>query len=229
MLMVKKVQKSTMRSSIRDYLYAQIVNGQLKPGDRIVEMKLARELEVSQAPVREAILELCVMGLLEEKPYAGACVARMSSDDLEDAYNIRAFIEEYAAERAAKQITDEEIVAIDGVLDNMQSAVAANDISAFTESDIQFHSMILNAAKSNELRRVWDASMMAQWTSFSMLTTAQSLSDIYREHLEIMKFIRQHNDHSAGAALFLHIRKYSNEVIEYMKRTKEEKQSNDNK
>ena len=54
--MVKKVQKSTMRSSIRDYLYAQIVNGQLKPGDRIVEMKLARELEVSQAPVREAIL-----------------------------------------------------------------------------------------------------------------------------------------------------------------------------
>lgn len=227
--MVKKLQKSTMRSSIRDYIYSQIVNGKLKPGDRIVEMKLARELEVSQAPVREAILELCVMGLLEERPYAGACVARMSPDDLEDAYNIRAFLEEYAAERAAKQITDEEIAAIDEVLSNMQSAVEANDVNAFTESDIQFHSMILNAAKSNELKRVWDASMMAQWTSFSMLTTAQSLSDIYREHIEIMRYIRQHNDHSAGAALFLHIRKYSSEVIEYMKRLANETSQTDKK
>lgn len=220
--MVNKVQKNTMRSIIRDYIYSQIVNGKLKPGDRIVETRLAKELQVSQAPVREAILELCVMGLLEEKPYAGACVARMSADDLEDAYNTRAFLEEYAAVRAAKQITEEEIEKIDAVLERMQNAVAASDINAFTQSDIQFHSMILDAAKSKELKRVWDASMMAQWTSFSMLTTTQSLSDIYREHIEIMKFIRQHNDHSAGAALFLHIRKYSSEVIEYMKRTQED-------
>ena len=59
--------KETLRSNIKDYIQKQIADGVYQPGDRIVETRLAKELEVSQAPVREAILELSAMGLLEER------------------------------------------------------------------------------------------------------------------------------------------------------------------
>ena len=57
--------KETLRSNIKDYIQKQIASGVYRPGDRIVETQLARELNVSQAPVREAILELVSQGMLE--------------------------------------------------------------------------------------------------------------------------------------------------------------------
>ena len=62
--------KGTLRKKIRNYIQQQIASGRFQAGDRIVETQLARELNVSQAPVREAILELAAMGLLEERPYS---------------------------------------------------------------------------------------------------------------------------------------------------------------
>lgn len=99
--------KETLRSNIRDYIQKQIAEGVYKPGDRIVETRLAKELDVSQAPVREAMLELATMGLLEERPYSGTYVRNLSVTEIEDIFDIRAFIEEYAAKRAAKRVTDE--------------------------------------------------------------------------------------------------------------------------
>ena len=61
-------EKATLRKEIRDYIQQQIASGRFKAGDRIVETQMARELGVSQAPVREASLELAAMGLLEERP-----------------------------------------------------------------------------------------------------------------------------------------------------------------
>ena len=63
-------RKSTMRREIRTYIQRQIAQGVYRPGDRIVETQLAREMNVSQAPVREALLELAAMGLVEERPYS---------------------------------------------------------------------------------------------------------------------------------------------------------------
>ena len=89
--------KGTLRKKIRSYIQQQIANGRFQAGDRIVETQLARELNVSQAPVREAILELAAMGLLEERPYSGSFVRKLTAEDVEDIYNTRAFIDEYAA------------------------------------------------------------------------------------------------------------------------------------
>ena len=84
-------RKSTMRREIRTYIQRQIAQGVYRPGDRIVETQLAREMNVSQAPVREALLELAAMGLVEERPYSGTFVRHLKASDIEDIYNTRAF------------------------------------------------------------------------------------------------------------------------------------------
>ena len=86
-----------MRREIRTYIQRQIAQGVYRPGDRIVETQLAREMNVSQAPVREALLELAAMGLVEERPYSGTFVRHLKASDIEDIYNTRAFLDEYAA------------------------------------------------------------------------------------------------------------------------------------
>ena len=70
-------EKATLRKNIREYIKEQIASGRFKAGDRVVETQLAKELNVSQAPVREAVLELSAMGLLEERPYSGSFVPRI--------------------------------------------------------------------------------------------------------------------------------------------------------
>lgn len=70
-----------MRREIRTYIQRQIAQGVYRPGDRIVETQLAREMNVSQAPVREALLELAAMGLVEERPYSGTFVRHLKASD----------------------------------------------------------------------------------------------------------------------------------------------------
>ena len=92
----RKPAKETLRANIKDYIQKQIASGVYRPGDRIVETQLAREMNVSQAPVREAILELVSLGLLEERPYSGHMVRQMGPAEIEDIYQTRAVVEEYA-------------------------------------------------------------------------------------------------------------------------------------
>ena len=109
--------KETLRSNIKDYIQQQIAEGVYRPGDRIVETRLAKELNVSQAPVREAMLELATMGLLEERPYSGTYVRNFSIEEIEDIFLTRAFIEEHAAKCAAKRVTEEQLARMEAVLD----------------------------------------------------------------------------------------------------------------
>ena len=77
----KIMAKGTLRKEIRIYIQEQIACGRFKAGDRVVETQLAKELNVSQAPVREAILELASMGILEERPYSGSFVPSASHEN----------------------------------------------------------------------------------------------------------------------------------------------------
>ena len=137
-------KKGTMRREIRAYIQRQIAEGVYRPGERIVETQLARAMNVSQAPVREALLELSAMGLLEERPYSGTYVRRLTVDDIEDIYNTRAFLDEYAARQAARRIAPEQLDAMETLLRRMDQA---EDDASFAEMDIAFHAMVVDDSR----------------------------------------------------------------------------------
>lgn len=194
-------EKATLRREIREYIQRQIAAGRFEAGARIVETQLAKELGVSQAPVREAILELAAMGLIEERPYSGSFVRRLTAEDIEDIYNTRAFLDEYAAQRAARRITPEQLAGMEALLREMDGAENPHD---FVEKDIAFHALVVDAAGSPALKRMWESLRLVEWTGLSVAVTRNTLPELAR-----------HADHTAGAYMFLHIKNFGDELKQY--------------
>ncbi len=208
--MANGTNKDTLRTQIKQHILKGITEGKYKRGERIVETRLAKELQVSQAPVREAILELCFMGLLEERPYSGSYVRIMDADEIEDYFNARAYIEEYAAKRAAKYITEEELKKMRFILNEMDSC---GSMEQFVALDHQFHEAVMEAAKNKALKRAWDTLATYEWTYESTLATSMSLKELSESHRQLYDGIASGKDHTAGAYMFLHISGFGTEII----------------
>ena len=213
----KGVAKETLRSNIKSYIQRMIAEGVYKPGDRIVETRLAKELNVSQAPVREAMLELSAMGLLEERPYSGTYVRDLSVAEIEDIFNTRAFVEEYAATRAAKRVTDQQLVEMEEILQRMERD-RDQDLSVFVHLDMEFHGLMMDAAGSPALKRAWKVLRMAEWTYICALITEFSLDELIAQHRNIFRYLQAHEESSAGAYMFLHIKGFGNELAKYFEK-----------
>lgn len=205
-------EKATLRKEIRDYIQQQIASGRFKAGDRIVETQMARELGVSQAPVREAILELAAMGLLEERPYSGSFIRKLTAADIEDIYNTRAFLDEYAARRAAQRIGLEQLEKMEALLREMDEAENPHD---FVEKDIAFHAMVVDAAGSPALKKVWESLRLVEWTGLSVAVTRNTLPELAKQHWQIFRLLERHADHTAGAYMFLHIKNFGDELKQH--------------
>ena len=205
--------KGTLRKSIRSYIQQQIANGHFQAGDRIVETQLARELHVSQAPVREAILELSAMGLLEERPYSGSFVRKLTAGDVEDIYNTRAFIDEYAARQAARNITPQELEEMKALLYRMDRA---EDYQTLAEMDMEFHAMVVDAAGSPALKRTWENLRLVEWTALSAAVTKNTLEELAKQHWTLFELLEKHADHAAGAYMFIHIKNFGEELKRYL-------------
>lgn len=205
----RDIRKRTLRKEICDYIQSQISHGRFQPGDRIVETQLAKELNVSQAPVREAILELAAMGLLEERPYAGCIVRKLTATDIADIYDVRAHIDEYAATLAAQRATQEQLDAMRVLLQEMDKAT---DIRKFVQKDITFHAMVIDAAGSATLSRMWSTLRLSEWTNLSVAATECSLEKLKRNHWQIYEYLCARDDRAAGAYMFLHIKGFGDEL-----------------
>src|ERR1700733_11664714 len=95
------LERACMSDRIRRALAERIIAGQLAPGERLVEMRIAEEFRTSQAPVREALRELETLRLVESEPYRGTRVREVGEREMADAYAVRAVLEQAAAELAA--------------------------------------------------------------------------------------------------------------------------------
>lgn len=209
-------EKATLRKNIREYIQKQIAEGRFRAGDRVVETQLAKELSVSQAPVREAILELSAMGILEERPYSGSFVRSLTAADIEDIYNTRAFIDEYAARQAAKKVTKEQLAEMESLLQEMDAAENPHD---FVEKDIAFHALVVDAAGSPALKRMWEGLRLVEWTGLSVAVTQKTLPELAKQHWQIFRLLEKHADHTVGAYMFLHIKNFGDELRQHMLET----------
>ena len=206
--------KETLRTQISMLIQKRIREGVYKPGEKIVETRLCKELSVSQAPVREAFLELSIMGLLEERPYSGTFVKNVLPDEVSDIYNIRAFLEEYAVRRACTHGTDEALKEIEEIVERMDKCESREE---FVVPGRLFHEGVLRASGSGALLKCWNSLQVTQWTYQSILNTSKNLKQLAADHRKILEAILARQDHTAGAMIFLHIRGFAEEITEYLR------------
>lgn len=140
-----------LRDIVFKSLREAIITGDLKPGERLMEIKLANEMGVSRTPVREAIRKLELEGLVIVNSRKGAEVAPINEKDLREVLEIRKALESLAVTLACKNVTRENVKKLKEINNTIAKAVKNNDIDAITRADVEFHEEIYKLTCNDRL------------------------------------------------------------------------------
>jgi DNA-binding GntR family transcriptional regulator len=132
-----KQKRPTLMSQALQEIREAIRKGKLKPGDRLVEMKLAKEMHISRFPIREALRYLEKEGLVETKPFKGTYVVQLTERDMEELYSLRSAIEAFAIRILIKHIDAEKIKKLESIFDSMQQASQNEDLDKLISEDFR--------------------------------------------------------------------------------------------
>lgn len=213
------------RESDREYAYnalkAAICNGEILPGERIVEMTYANMLNVSRTPIREAIRMLEQDGLIEFTPKRGAIARRLPTDDvIEQIYSIRKAIQLTFAKRTIECMSEEQLAAMEACNRACQDALAADDMATFFENYDQSNFILQDGAQVPLATTVLDLlnnyePISSLSSGFSHTTNSRlreaALPDVSRrkaavnEHVKIAAAIRARDEGMLKKALTVHV------------------------
>lgn len=182
-----RYERKVFKDLIRDAIYEAIISGELKRGDRIIEMEWAEKFGSSQAPVREAIRDLEGRGVVESAPFKGAVVRNVSREELDGIHSVRAGLETVALTRVIKEASDKDIKKIKSILDDMIKAAKAGKFEVFMDKDIEFHETIVDLANITDLKKMWDMCNIRLWTAYSTQYSKKDLIELAKNHEAIYK------------------------------------------
>ncbi len=151
-----KLQKNTLSAQVKDILLDRIVKGRYKPGDPLVELTIAKELGVSQAPVREALQALESMRFVETGSNRRTRVREISSRESCDGTRVRGLLEEAAALHAAPYLK-EHTAELQAEFDGMTRAYEAKDVDVLIAHLVSFHRVIITNGGNSVLAEVWES------------------------------------------------------------------------
>ena len=205
--------RRVFRDEIREQLIDDILSGRLAPGTRIVETRIAQKLGVSQAPVREALRDLALLGFVVSSPFRGTEVRRISPRELLEIYPIRAALEGVAARAAAPRIRKKGLQRLEDLIEAMRDAGREDDHRASVLADADFHHTIVAAAGNKMLERVWETMRLSVTTSVTHAVTHRSLVEIAERHVPVYLALKAHDPVRAE----LEIRKHIEEPGEWIR------------
>ena len=145
----------TLRESITSAIRSKILTGELQPGVKLAEQKLAEEFGSSRAPIREALRQLEQEGMVEYSRNVGCSVRRVKPEDAYEIYLLRANLEMTALRYFDCKFPEEDLRTLRGILEEMRS-VRPGDLSQIVENDNRFHAVIVQRAGLPRLLKFWD-------------------------------------------------------------------------
>mgnify|MGYP000733520733 CR=1 FL=1 len=140
-----------LRDVVFNTLREAILKGELKPGERLMELQLAAKLGVSRTPIREAIRMLEQEGLAVTIPRKGAEVAKMTEKDMEDVLQIREALDELAAKIACEQISEEQLEELVATMHEFEESTKTDNVKKIAEADVKFHDIIYQSTGNPKL------------------------------------------------------------------------------
>lgn len=140
-----------LRDVVFQTLRGAILRGELKPGERLMELQLASKLGVSRTPIREAIRMLEHEGLAITIPRKGAEVAKMTEKDMEDVLQIRTVLEDLAVRLSCEKITKTELVELRQAMEQFEEKTKLDDVVEIAKADVNFHDVLYKASDNPKL------------------------------------------------------------------------------
>lgn len=150
------VRTDTLRTQVARILRDAIFSGELKPGDALRELPLARKLAVSQATVREALSDLEQVGLVLKVPNKATTVTNLSAKEVRERLAIRLVLEQMAAIDAAKQMSETDFAELEGLSEQITAGIEQNAYFEVSQADLAFHRKIWRLSGNQTLERILD-------------------------------------------------------------------------
>jgi DNA-binding GntR family transcriptional regulator len=198
-----------LSDQVTNQLREAIMQGQLKPGQHIVEREIAQGMRLSRGPVRDALRILENEGLVVRYPHRGTFVAVMVMHDAEEIYSLRQALETLAVDYAIKYATGEQLDELDRIVDRMAERIETNYTQAeATELDMQFHDALMRISGHTRLQTTW-MTLRGQ-VSLLILTHRKLEPTDFREkgveyHRQVVTCLRQRDAAAAHAVVRRHL------------------------
>ena len=182
------------------------MKGDLKPGERLMEIQLANKLGVSRTPIREALRKLELEGLVNMVPRKGAEVADITEKSLRDVLEVRKALEELSVQLACEKITEEEIEELKRVAERFKDTLDDQDVTKIAEADVAFHDVIYTATDNQKLILLLN-NLREQMYRYRVeyLKKEEAYPQLIAEHEELIDNISKRNKEEATRIMCEHI------------------------
>lgn len=203
-----------LRDVVFNTLRRAILKGELKPGERLMEIALADKLGVSRTPIREAIRKLELEGLVVMAPRKGAKVASITERDLNDVLEVRKGMEVLAISLACKRITGEELEKLEIIERDFQRLIESGNLTELAEMDVKFHDTIYQATNNQRLVQLLN-NLREQMYRYRMeyLKDIAVRRTLAEEHKSICQALRERNQQQAEKYVSIHIDNQQKAII----------------
>ncbi|PYT30051.1 MAG: hypothetical protein DMG58_15155 [Acidobacteria bacterium] len=219
------VKYSSLRSSTSAHLFDAIIRGELRPGERIVEGKLAQQLGVSKTTLREALQELHHQGMVTKHEHRGTYVTSLSAQDIQDAYAVRLQLEPYAAGLAQQRMSPKRLAQLSDLLDKIQSAGERGDFVAVSKIDAQFHELVWHASGNALLERTLKLICFPTW-AFELIqlhgAPTYDFANMLQEHQTLLAALKQGGPDHAQETFHKMLELFRDQDIENLKATEKD-------
>lgn len=207
-----------LREVIFNTLREAIIVGELKPGERLMEVQLADKMGVSRTPVREAIRKLELDGLVEMLPRKGAHVADLSVKDIMDVLEVRSTLDGLASSLSASRITEDEVKELKHIQGQFVNYVEKDNLQGSIKKDVEFHDIIYRSSRNDKLMQI-TSNLREQIQRFRViyLKDYSSTRELIKEHAEICDAIAGRDPESARRAAQKHIKNQEDTIIKALK------------
>ncbi|MFW5790708.1 MAG: GntR family transcriptional regulator [Halanaerobiaceae bacterium] len=219
--MTKKIEHQSLSDKVAEYLKREIFLENYRGGDHILEAKVAQELDVSRAPVREAIKELEKEGLIETIPRKGSFVASFSEEEIREVFEIRVLLEVRMMELIIEDnlLKGEDFKSLENLVEEMLIVVNKNisedeKVVELNEKDMAFHKYLWEKTNRKFTQRI--LKMIHNQLKLAMIIDArkeESLEESAREHYSIIKNLKEKNLKGVRQSLIDHIVLYNEELM----------------
>lgn len=210
-----------LRDVVFNTLRQAILKGELKPGERLMEIQLAQRLGVSRTPIREAIRKLELEGLVLMIPRKGAEVAKITEKSMQDVLEVRRALEGLAIQLACGRITKEEIALLENNAKKFAETTKTGDLVLMAEADEAFHVVIYNATKNDRLIYILN-NLREQMYRYRLeyIKDDKIHPVILKEHEEIVRTVKNRDEAQAYHAICVHIDNQEEAIRTYIKNLK---------
>lgn len=205
--MAKPRAEFSVQDRIIQAVRRSIYSGELRPGDPLLEMHLARRHGVSQTTIREALVKLEHSGLVRRVRNQGTFVTELSIEELREHLKLRVVLEGMAAADAASRMREENFTELGARLDRISRAVARNNYFEAARADLEFHRYLWECSGGRTICRMLDQLTAPLFAYVSVRRSAgrEDLKRVVRAHEPIVEALKSGDPEAARSAVRLHI------------------------